>query len=89
MIKELLLLAVPLSVALFYLFRAPPLWIFGVSILAVDPPGRGNKESHIAAPGKAGRSGCRRASQCHLWQRAEFILAFFILAAGSSLVVKA
>jgi len=45
MIKELLLLAVPLSVALFYLFRAPPLWIFGVSILAVDPPGRGNKES--------------------------------------------
>ncbi len=68
MIKEPLLRAVPLSVALAYLFHAPPHWIFGVSILAVIPLAEGIRRARGSSV-KAGRSGHRRASQCHLWQR--------------------
>jgi Ca2+:H+ antiporter len=73
-----LLLFVPVSVALRYLFDARPLWVFVASLLAIAVLAnwlRGASEQLVERAG----STIVGAAQCHLRQLADLMLALFIL----------
>jgi Ca2+:H+ antiporter len=88
MIFNWLLLLVPASLALEYIFHAPPIWVFAVSVLAIIPLAewirRGTE--HVAHHAGEAIGGLLNVSFGNM---AELILALFVLSAGNVEVVKA
>lgn len=85
---NLLLLFVPLSLALGYLFDLDPLWVFATSILAIVPLAEWIRRAteqmaHLAGPAIGG------LLNVTFGNAAELILALFVLMAGHTDVVKA
>ncbi len=87
MIFVWLLLLVPISLALEYLFHAGPIWVFTTSILAIVPLAEWIRRAteHLAARATPAVGGLLNVT---FGNTAEFILALFVLAAGHSSVVK-
>jgi Ca2+:H+ antiporter len=87
MIFVWLLLPVPLSLTLEYLFHAGPIWIFTTSILAIVPLAQWIRRAteHLAARATPAVGGLLNVT---FGNTAEFILALFVLAAGHANVVK-
>jgi Ca2+:H+ antiporter len=87
MIFVWLLLLIPLSLALEYLFHAGPIWIFTTSILAIVPLAEWIRRAteHLAARATPAVGGLLNVT---FGNTAEFILALFVLGAGHSNVVK-
>jgi len=82
------LVLVPLSLALAHLFRAPPLWLFAASILAIVPLAEWIRRAteqmaRLAGPAIGGLLNVTFGNV------AELIIALFVLSAGHSEVVKA
>ncbi len=87
MIFVWLLLLIPVSLALEYLFHAGPLWVFTTSILAIVPLAEWIRRAteHLAARATPAVGGLLNVT---FGNTAEFILALFVLAAGHPSVVK-
>ncbi len=88
MLFVVLLLLVPASLALTYLFHASPLWVFATAILAIVPLAewirRATDElAHVAGPAIGGLLNVTFGNV------AEFVLALFVLRTGQADVVKA
>jgi Ca2+:H+ antiporter len=83
-----LLVLVPVSLALAYLFHASPLWVFGVSVLAIVPLAEWIRRAteqmaRLAGPAIGGLLNVTFGNM------AELIIALFVLTAGHTEVVKA
>jgi len=87
MIFVWLLLLIPVSLALEYVFHAGPLWVFTTSILAIVPLAEWIRRAteHLAARATPAVGGLLNVT---FGNTAEFILALFVLAAGHPSVVK-
>ncbi len=83
-----LLLAIPVSLALEYIFHAPPLLVFVASAIAIIPPAEWIRKAteQMAKLSGPAIGGLMNVTFGNL---AELILALFVLASGSSIVVKA
>jgi Ca2+:H+ antiporter len=88
MIVNLLLLLVPISALLEYVFHAPPVWVFLVGILAIIPLAEWIRRAteHLAVRAGSEIGGLVNVTFGNM---AELIIALFILAAGATDVVKA
>ena len=87
MIIAVLLLFVPISLALEYIFHAPPLWVFITSIVAIIPLAEWIRRAtdqlaKLAGPAIGG------LLNVSFGNAAELILALFVLQAGKQDVVK-
>lgn len=88
MLSDLLLLAVPLSLALAYVLHGPPLWVFITAAIAIVPLAdwirRATEQmARLAGPAVGGLLNVTFGNM------AELILALFVLASGNAAVVKA
>ncbi|RYG46088.1 calcium/proton exchanger [bacterium] len=83
-----LLALVPISLAMEYLFHAPPTWVFVVSVLAIVPLASMVKDATEQIASRMGSTigGLLNVS---FGNAAELILALFVLAAGEVAVAKA
>ena len=88
MIVNLLLLLVPLSALLEYVFHASPVWVFVVGILAIIPLAEWIRRAteHLAVRAGSEIGGLVNVTFGNM---AELIIALFILASGATDVVKA
>src|SRR4029453_11057996 len=88
MIVNLLLLLVPLSALMEYVFHAPPVWIFLVGVLAIIPLAEWIRRAteHLATRAGSEIGGLVNVTFGNM---AELIIALFILANGATEVVKA
>jgi Ca2+:H+ antiporter len=87
MIFVYLLLLVPLSLALAYLFHAPPLWVFVTAVLAIVPLAEWlrratDQMAKLAGPAIGGLLNVTFGNM------AELLLGLFVLASGQAEVVK-
>lgn len=87
MIFKLLLLFVPLSLVLAYLFDVPPLWIFATAIIAIVPLAEWIRRATEQLANHAG-SAIGGLLNVSFGNASELVLAFFVLAAGKPDVVK-
>jgi Ca2+:H+ antiporter len=87
MIFTYLLLLVPLSLALAYVFHAPPLWVFLSSVLAIVPLAEWMRRAIDQLAKRAGPSVGGLLSVT-FGNAAELILALFVLRRGDTAVVK-
>ncbi|HJU19368.1 MAG TPA: calcium/proton exchanger [Stellaceae bacterium] len=87
-ISLLLLLTVPVSLALKYLFAAPPLWVFASAVVALAVLADWVKQATEQVAERAGPAigGLLNVSFGSI---AELILALFVLAGGEAAVVRA
>ncbi len=87
MIFVWLLLLIPVSLALQYLFHAGPIWIFVLSILAIVPLAEWIRRAteQLAARATPAVGGLLNVT---FGNTAEFVLALFVLASGHASVVK-
>ncbi len=88
MIFNWLLLLVPLSLALEYLFGAPPMWVFASSVAAIVPLAEWIRRATEQLANRAG-SAVGGLLNVTFGNTAELVLALFVLAAGSTDVAKA
>src|SRR5512133_829881 len=88
MIVNLLLLLVPLSALLEYVFHAPAVWVFIVGILAIIPLAEWIRRAteHLAVRAGSEIGGLVNVTFGNM---AELIIALFILRGGATEVVKA
>ncbi len=87
MIFLFLLLFVPISLALAYLFDVPPLWIFVTAIIAIVPLAEWIRRATEQIANRAG-SAIGGLLNVSFGNATELVLAFFVLAAGKTGVVK-
>jgi Ca2+:H+ antiporter len=83
-----LLVLVPFSLALAYLFHASPLWVFGVSVLAIVPLAEWIRRATEQMARRAGQA-IGGLLNVTFGNMAELIIALFVLTAGHTEVVKA
>jgi Ca2+:H+ antiporter len=83
-----LLLLIPISLALKYVFHASPLWVFVFGVLAIVPLAEWIRRATEQLSQRAG-SAVGGLLNVTFGNAAELILALFVLAAGEQAVVKA
>jgi len=83
-----LLIFIPISLALEYLFHAPPLWVFAASTVAIIPLADWLRKGTEQVAARAGQTigGLLNVTFGNL---AELIIAIFVLLSGNVTVVKA
>jgi Ca2+:H+ antiporter len=88
MILNGLLLFTPISLTLAYWFRAPPLWLFATSAVAIIPLADGIRRATDSLANRAGPS-VGGLVTISFGSIAELTLALFVLATGNTATVKA
>jgi Ca2+:H+ antiporter len=88
MILNGLLLFIPISLTLAYWFRAPPLWLFATSAVAIIPLADGIRRATDSLANRAGPS-VGGLVTISFGSIAELTLALFVLATGNTATVKA
>jgi len=88
MILNGLLLFTPISLTLAYWFRAPPLWLFATSAVAIIPLADGIRRATDSLANRAGPS-VGGLVTISFGSIAELMLALFVLAIGNTATVKA
>ncbi|WP_424952907.1 calcium/proton exchanger [Deinococcus sp.] len=85
---NVLLVFIPLSLLLEYLFRAPPLWVFAAATIAIIPLADWLRKATEQVAARAGQTigGLLNVTFGNL---AELIIAIFVLLGGNVAVVKA
>lgn len=88
MVMNLLLIFIPISLLLEYVFRAPPLWVFFTATVAIIPLADGLRKATEQVAARAGQTigGLLNVTFGNL---AELIIAIFVLLGGNTTVVKA
>ena len=88
MIFAYLLVLVPVSLALEYVFQAPPLWVFVTAVAAIVPLAEWIQRGTDQLARRAG-SAVGGLLNVTFGNTAELVLALFVLAAGNTAVAKA
>ncbi|GBF05531.1 cation exchanger, chaA [Deinococcus aerius] len=88
MVMNLLLIFIPISLLLEYVFRAPPLWVFATATVAIIPLADWLRKATEQVAARAGQTigGLLNVTFGNL---AELIIAIFVLLGGNITVVKA
>ncbi|GAA5513904.1 ca(2+)/H(+) antiporter [Deinococcus carri] len=88
MIMNLLLVFIPISLLLEYVFHAPPLWVFATATIAIIPLADWLRKATEQVAARAGQTigGLLNVTFGNL---AELIIAIFVLLGGNTTVVKA
>lgn len=88
MVMNLLMLFIPISLLLEYVFHAPPLWVFFTAVLAIVPLADWLRKAteHVAVHAGPTIGGLLNVTFGNM---AELIIAIFILISGNTQVVKA
>ncbi|THF71451.1 calcium/proton exchanger [Deinococcus sp. Arct2-2] len=88
MIMNLLLIFIPVSLLLEYVFKAPPLWVFITSTVAIIPLADWLRKATEQVAARAG-SAIGGLLNVTFGNLAELIIAIFVLLSGNITVVKA